>query len=148
MSASFPSFILGLFLVIVFGCYRTYTGIYFMGDGPHAIHGDLSDLEMQIDQAVREFGFHRETLPSQSAIQIWTSGTSGRTVELAALDGSSARINIALRLDRSTITIRDFDNSVETPFMQALKKQIEQQIATRYGIQELRFERQADVFGP
>ena len=73
----------------------------------------------------------------------FASGQQAIASALRGLPGSDARITIAVRLDRPSITLRDHSNSKETEFVKVLKKRIEDYL-TQQGVVGASFERQSD----
>ena len=132
----------------VSGCYRAYTGIYFVTRPADVPVTTLDDLSREIEEAVKPFGLHKDGLGV-----FYGLGRANVAPECKKLAGAGANISVAVSLeswiDRFKpfyITIRDYDSLHETEFMRALKNAIEQRLAEHLNITGLRFERQRDMF--
>jgi hypothetical protein len=132
--------------LVAAGCFRTYTGIYFLGGSERGSVASFRDLAEEVDLVVNRFGFAREFGRAPDPLVSWARVPTKTAAEFASLQGSHARIAISVRLDTATIAIRDYDNDAETEFVKELKRQIEEEMKRHYGLPRLRFERTLDLF--
>lgn len=124
-------------------CYQTYTGIYFLNRSHEVSRAQAEEIAHDLGVALAGFGFCAMPEPKGNPMVSFASGQGVVSPELASLSGSDARISVAIRLDRPSITIRDMSNTEETEFVEALKRSIERQLEVN-GISGARFERQKD----
>lgn len=124
-------------------CYQTYTGIFFLNRSHEVSRAQAERVARDIGVALAGFGFSEMREPEGNPMVSFASGHRSVSPELASLAGSDARISVAVRLDRPSITIRDMSNTEETEFVKALRGSIERQLEAN-GISGARFERQKD----
>jgi len=140
-------FLLITAFTITVGCYSTYTGIYFIDRATQKPSVRPVNLENQITEVLKPFGFRVISMPYEFPNYVMFSHRQQETLPgFASLDGANSNISIAVNLRNLTITIRDFDHNKETEFILVVKKAIEQRLETQYGIEGLKFERQIDIF--
>lgn len=126
-------------------CQQTYTGVYLLDRIKNDRHVEAATLEDQLARVLRDFGFERRDSGQRAVLRVWSRVPSKTAPELIRLDGSGARVTVALRLDVVAIGIRDLDNDVETAFVRELKQRIEDQLERLYGVPQIPFERTSDL---
>jgi hypothetical protein len=134
---------LGVLSWLMPACYQTYTGIYFLNRSHEVSRAQAERIARDLGVALAGFGFSEMREPEGNPMVSFASGQRPVSPDLAGLAGSDARISVAVRLDRPSITIRDMSNTEETEFVKALKGSIERQLEAN-GIPGARFERQKD----
>jgi hypothetical protein len=145
--------IAAVLLGTVGGCYRWYTGIYFVEAPGANVSISIGQLGAEIAEAVYPFGLRStENTVASNSVTFSGRGTTGIAPEFVNLNGAGASITVTVTVEKSEnrfapfyISIRDFSSHDETDFMRALKRHIEQRIAERNGV-TIKFERQSDMF--
>ncbi len=134
---------LGVLSWLMSACYQTYTGIYFLNRSHDVSRAQAEEIAHDIGDALSDFGFVEKRQTEGNPMVSFASGQRTIAPQLARLSGSDARINVAIGLDRPSITIRDMSNTEETEFVKALKGRIERRLEAN-GISGARFQRQKD----
>jgi hypothetical protein len=124
-------------------CYYTYTGIYFLDRSDNLTPARAEEIGHGMAGVVDGYGFALQKGTEGNPMLSFASGQRAISPALRSLSGSDARITIAVRLDRPSITLRDHSNSKETDFVKSLKMQIEGYLVQQ-GVVGASFERQSD----
>jgi len=143
MNGTVRTIALGLLSCLISACYQTYTGIYFLSRSHEVSRAQAEEVADDLAIALGEFGFVEKRQTESNPMVSFASGGRAIAQEFANLAGSDASINVAIGLDRPSITIRDLTSTEETEFTKALKRNIEGQLEAN-GISGARFERQKD----
>jgi len=116
-------------------CYRTYTGIYWIRDSRSI---DLHQIDQQIYEAIRDLGFVRiERGYIEKSAQVLPATR-------LRLEGDESMVTVAVSDDPLAITVRDLSNRRETEFTREVKRRIELCLREKYGLKDLKFERQPE----
>jgi len=143
--------ILAILLTALFcGCYRTYTGIYFLDRADHNATASLAAVDLEVYQAIRDLCFQEVKLEEEELEPRFRSRLFRHREEQVAegcprVDGAASTVLVTVGWEPPTITIRDIENNDETEFVRMVKSRIESRLVETYGLRSLRFERQADL---
>ena len=130
------------------GCWRTFTGIYFLEPSRADVSASFTDLASETEVVLKNFGFRSEPLGKEvPGLASWKKVATDAG-QYPTLDGADARIVVAVNSKSLTITIRDLDSSRQTDFVTRLRHELEGHLAQRYGLVDLVFERQWDFLAP
>ena len=135
----------GVVVVLGLSCYSSYTGIYWVKSAKYSESTEFDDLALQVSRELGLLGFTREPPSAPHFALFWKEG-AGEGVAGDPLAGSRARMTVAIDLSDLTITVRDLSNTGETEFNQRVKRVIEETLESRYGVSDLVFKRQWDIF--
>lgn len=125
------------------GCYRTYSGNYFLSRASAPTLSETGTLPNTVFDAIEEFGFKPGYRDQSIVVYIHDPGAMPSNV--SKLTGATARVHVAVTLTtQPRIAIRDMDNTKETEFVAALKRSLEKHLEERYGVRGLKFERTFD----
>ena len=130
--------------VLALACCSTYTGFYWIKKADYPESVDFSNLGAQVGLAIADLGFKRQ--PPIAPHLVWFLKERGKPESKASgLDGSDARMTVAVDLSELYIAIRDFSNPTETEFNKAVRRRIEERLKSRYSVSGLVFDRQLDM---
>lgn len=126
-------------------CYLTYSGIYYL----EPVHSSSPLRPPQViavlQPVLAEFGFARMPHEESESERAWGSGHGPIAPQFAGLAGAKDFVTVAISGDpTTTITIRDFDDLDETPFVRALKHQIVTHLKEHLGLPAPRWKRWMD----
>jgi len=144
-----PILLIALVFVIgmASGCNRAYTGIYFVDRAENASSVNFEGLDSNLAETLRPLGFEMRPMPPGTHDYFVLVNDKKRAESMYAnMPGADTRISVAVGYRDLTITIRDQEHDKETVFVKAVKGQIEKMFKDRYGVSELKFRRQADMF--
>jgi len=130
--------------ILTVACYSTYTGIYSIRKADHVESVDFTDLGAQIREATADLGFVRQPGISRNLVLLLKRRVAPPS-GASDLDGSDARMTIAVDLENLSITLRDLSNPRETDFSRTVRRRIEERLGTHYGVSNISFERQIDM---
>jgi len=131
-----------LVIASLLGCFRTYTGIYYVARPPRAAM-EYGDLATQVQDAIRPLGFRLAR--ADETLVLFKADFEDMPVSVRGLKGADARVQVTVLLVRDpSVTVSDPDHVDETEFVRTVKERIAARLTEAYGIQQPRFERAFD----
>ena len=116
-------------ITIINGCgvYKTYTGHYFVNKcspifADYELNKKIESIFLIISN---DFGFKKETRYHSDNEYFTFVKNKKLKGKYDYLNGSSSSITLIFMQRNSSITIRDYENIIETPFINKLKIEIE-----------------------
>lgn len=122
------------------GCYRTYTGFYYLPEWTVDRASPNRTLLKTVEEAIQPFGFERVEAYLEPDTVLYVNKR-----ELRGLH-EPARVRVVVDTRRPSVLVGDLDHDYETPFVRSVKDSIEKGLKARFGLTELKFVRHIDLF--
>lgn len=126
-------------LAAAIGCYRTYTGSYYLPEWVVKSPCGNRSLREVVETAIRPFGF--EEVEGQPAGYFLYINNQEDPVERRRV----GRVRVGIDTIWPRVLVGDLDHDYETPFVRSVKDAIEKQLKAECGLTEFRFVRHFDL---